>query len=104
MANRIANLLRKVGLMSMRPIDLGRVWEKWEETEPVKKGGKFVCPHCHGSDFLEGPSGGMSTNVECNKCGCRWNANPMGMRWQYIGRNDDLRVVAQRIREERGIT
>jgi hypothetical protein len=33
------------------------------------------CCFCHGSDFLEGPSGGMSVNVKCaNKdCGAKFN-------------------------------
>lgn len=33
------------------------------------------CPDCHGTEFYEGPSGGMATNWQCatEKCGSRFN-------------------------------
>lgn len=40
----------------------------------VKKG----CPDCktHPMAYLEGPSGGMSTNIECSECGSKFNITP----------------------------
>lgn len=83
------------------PLELGKVWEMYEEVPPRRDGS---CPHCFSTaGFYEGPSGGMSTNVECATCGTRWNANAVGMSWQYIGRNDDLRAIARRIRKQHGL-
>lgn len=37
-----------------------------------------ACPDCGSSKFMEGPSGGMSTNVKCRGCGHWFNlALPM---------------------------
>lgn len=36
------------------------------------------CPDCRGDEFLEGPSGGMSTNIMCSSCGARFNMSPFG--------------------------
>lgn len=35
-----------------------------------------MCPDCGGKKFLEGPHGGMSVNIECSKCGARFNIVP----------------------------
>lgn len=37
------------------------------------------CPDCGGRDFLEGPQGGICTNIMCAKCRHRFNASPLGM-------------------------
>ena len=37
------------------------------------------CPDCGGKKFLEGPSGGVSTNIMCAKCRHRFNASPFGI-------------------------
>ena len=38
------------------------------------------CVDCGCSDFLEGPSGGLATNVKCanDECGSEFNIMPMG--------------------------
>lgn len=37
-----------------------------------------VCPKCGSAGgFYEGPSGGMSTNIECADCGQRYNVTPV---------------------------
>ena len=42
------------------------------------------CTYCGGTDFFEGPSGGMSTNVMCAKCRHWFNHTPL------LGQLDDL--------------
>ena len=37
------------------------------------------CPDCGGKNFLEGPQGGISTNIMCAKCRHRFNASPFGI-------------------------
>lgn len=37
------------------------------------------CPDCGCKDFLEGPQGGLCTNIMCAKCRHRFNASPLGM-------------------------
>ena len=32
-----------------------------------------ACPDCGSESFMEGPSGGMATNVKCNGCGHWFN-------------------------------
>lgn len=32
-----------------------------------------TCPFCGASEWLEGPSGGASTNFQCEGCGARYN-------------------------------
>jgi hypothetical protein len=32
-----------------------------------------VCPDCGGDEFMRGPSGGLSINIECVGCGARFN-------------------------------
>lgn len=47
----------------------GKLWAAIEAGE---------CPDCHHSDgFLEGPSGGLSTNIECAHCHHRFNVTPI---------------------------
>jgi hypothetical protein len=36
------------------------------------------CPDCGSSDFIEGPSGGMCTNIMCAGCGAKFNMSPFG--------------------------
>ncbi len=36
------------------------------------QGRRLICPACLGTKFRDGPSGGMSINIEC-ECGCRYN-------------------------------
>lgn len=44
----------------------------------IKKG---CCPDCGGKDFLEGPRGGGSQNIQCDKCKHEFNVmgGPMGI-------------------------
>ena len=35
-----------------------------------------TCPDCGGDKFLEGPHGGINVNIECSKCGARFNIIP----------------------------
>lgn len=35
------------------------------------------CPDCGRDKFREGPSGGMSLNIECAGCGSRFNVDPV---------------------------
>lgn len=42
------------------------------------------CPDCGGEGFLEGPSGGMSTNISCATCGHRFNVTPIIGRAERI--------------------
>jgi hypothetical protein len=32
-----------------------------------------ICPDCGRFDFLRGPAGGLSVNIECAACGSRFN-------------------------------
>lgn len=61
----------------------GQQWTRMQDV-PAPKGG--VCPNCGSNEWWSGPEGGMSVNVECGVCHLRWNANAMGMSWQFIGR------------------
>lgn len=82
------------------PQQQGYEWTRYEEV-PCPRGGR--CPNCRGQSFYQGPEGGLSMNVECAQCGCRWNANAVGMNWQYIGRNDEFRAMVRRARAKSGI-
>lgn len=42
------------------------------------------CPDCGGEGFLEGPSGGLSTNIKCATCGHRFNVTPVIRRAERI--------------------
>jgi hypothetical protein len=50
--------------------------KEWEKAELFAS----RCPDCAGEYFLEGPSGGMSTNWMCanDACGSRFNLAPLG--------------------------
>lgn len=61
-------------------------WTMFEEVPAPKDG---ACPNCGSKQFYEGPSAGISTNVECVKCGLRWNVSTAGFPWQYIGTSGD---------------
>lgn len=70
---------------------LKRMFSGYDPAEEIQEGvkdtpeGKLweviaqdICPLC-GSHrgFYEGPSGGMSTNIECISCGKKFNVTPM---------------------------
>lgn len=62
----------------------GKIWRIGESVHNARTNAGH-CPNCDGAAFIEGPSGGLSVNVECRACGLLWNANWVGMSWQYIG-------------------
>lgn len=66
----------------------GKVWERMESVRNDRTLSGH-CPNCGGGEFLEGPSGGLAVNIECKRCGLRWNANWVGLSWQYIGRREE---------------
>ena len=42
---------------------------------------ELVCPKCGSTDFLGGPSGGLSQNILCKKCGTEFcNLGPFGLQ------------------------
>jgi uncharacterized protein (DUF983 family) len=44
-------------------------WEKNFIWECLEKAGSIICPQCESTYMYEGPSGGMSTNIRCPRCG-----------------------------------
>jgi ribosomal protein S27AE len=48
------------------------------------------CPDCGGADFLAGPRGGLSQNMECSSCGAEYN----------IARYEGRIIIADRIRRD----
>ncbi len=57
----------------------GAYWfEESRRKSAVSTGDALKCPWkgCDG-DMLEGPSGGMSTNVKCDICERKWNLTPV---------------------------
>lgn len=52
-----------------------------KESKTLSKG---TCPFCNYSRWYEGPHGGFCVNIECAKCGARFNIGP-GMFQQLIG-------------------
>lgn len=57
----------------------GAYWfEESRRKSEADDGNNLKCPWkgCNG-DMLEGPSGGMSTNVKCDTCERRWNITPI---------------------------
>lgn len=60
-----------------------KVIEKEKSITEIFQEGK--CPDCGVWEFLEGPSGGMSTNIKCENCGSFFNdSGPFGLdriRW-----------------------
>ena len=49
----------------------------------IENGERYQCPECGGA-FIEGPSGGMSTNVKCEDCEKRFNLSPTMQRLDRI--------------------
>lgn len=46
-----------------------------------KDNSKVLCPECKHDQFYEGPSGGSFGNIECCKCGTRYNnLGPFGLQ------------------------
>lgn len=74
---KIAPYLRKHKILSKEPIQKnksksGEKLTKWEKDfiwKSMKKDGSIICPNCESSYMVEGPSGGMSVNIRCLKCG-----------------------------------
>lgn len=64
-----------------------------EDTEDGKRWAIIAagaCPHCkRKTRFYEGPSGGLSTNIQCEKCGWWFNVTPVIGIAQDIGEKDD---------------
>lgn len=66
-----------------------------------------ICPDCKHQpvELMEGPSGGMSTNVFCSNCGAGFNITPMLNRADTIGVNLDYctneQIKARRALEKR---
>jgi ssDNA-binding Zn-finger/Zn-ribbon topoisomerase 1 len=57
-------------------------WEKQFIWKSMKKDGTITCTNCEEAKMYEGPSGGMSTNIRCPKCG-------QGINFMLLpGRND----------------
>ena len=61
------------------------------------------CPDCGCEEFLSGPEGGMSVNIECVDCGADFNFNVFGMErigWNNSGRwlePGKLRQVSEKV-------
>ena len=56
-------------------------------SEETSNGGNLKCPNCKNDKWYEGPSGGLSTNIECGNCHKRYNHSPFGL--DYIGDGED---------------
>lgn len=57
-----------------------RAPKRFQKDEPVKikPVEQFTkCTFCGHDRFYEGPSGGASQNIECSKCGARFNIGPI---------------------------
>ena len=56
---------------------------KNKKENPLKlkcdKEGKLIC-WCGSIDWYEGPSGGLSVNIKCAKCGREFNYTPFGLQ------------------------
>lgn len=74
----------------------GKEWKQWEQVA-VHDG---RCPNCGHDKFYEGPSGGMSTNVQCVKCGIRWNSSPFPIPWEFIGWSEERQEVDRMLKEK----
>ena len=44
-------------------------WEKDFIWKSIEKDSTITCTNCEEAKMYEGPSGGMSTNIRCPKCG-----------------------------------
>ena len=52
---------------------------------------KPVCPECKSEEFYSGPSGGMSRDILCCKCGFEYCYSPFGL--QPLGRREDRAAI-----------
>lgn len=64
------------------PVDqtpMGRLYQQMQD----------ACPTCHERPprWMEGPSGGMSTNIFCGDCGAGFNVTPVIQIAERIGHN-----------------
>ena len=76
-------LLENVGRLKNKIVDLAeKVSEKDEESKYIKP----VCFDCGGTDFLEGPSAGVITNIKCAAKDC-------GSEYRYTGFGPMERLV-----------
>lgn len=49
------------------------------------------CPKCGNSEFFPGPTGGMSVNIKCTKCGTKWCWDSIfGFQDKPIDNSDEL--------------
>ena len=73
----------------MNEIEGVSIWHDWNGR----------CPDCSGEEFFEGPSGGLSVNIRCGKCGNWFNHSPFSLeriRWNppedcmIVSRGDEM--------------
>jgi len=48
----------------------GKVWKMMEDVNNSRTSNDR-CPNCNGGEYLAGPEGGLSMNIECKQCGLR---------------------------------
>lgn len=55
----------------------------------------LLCIYCEGTDFYEGPSGGLSTNILCANKNCRhwFNVTPFGLEDLHKVEPDQLAKI-----------
>jgi hypothetical protein len=84
---------RRTDLYPLQEKEMVQIDTRTGEQTPVRKteAGKLWkiiatnhCPDCNGEGFYEGPSGGMSTNIECATCGRKFNVTPVTGRAERI--------------------
>lgn len=79
----VAPRLNDVGLVGVDPLDdKHRIWNRL-----IEAGGCFHCG-IEPKAFIEGPSGGMSTNVFCARCGQGYNLTPVAHWAEMIHRDE----------------
>ena len=54
-------------------------WEQDFIMKWGKKTGKWRCANCESDFLVEGPCGGLSTNMRCRTCGQGYNDSPFGI-------------------------
>lgn len=87
----IARLIRKVNAPRQRYVVTGRDGsavkvDSFKEGDRVPAPDDGACPECgQSAGYYLGPSGGISSNVECPVCHFRWNVNNFGLPWDCIG-------------------
>lgn len=61
------------------------------------------CPSCGGRRWVEGPSGGLSTNIACAGCFREYNHSPFGLDSIDRSNEDFLHIygIDRRTKEER---